>query len=68
MNIDLQTYWAINAYSREESLRAAAAHRLAAQLPRRPSPLRIHVAHWLHSLANQLEPSVDPLRGMLPAR
>jgi len=64
MNFDPHIFWAIGVYSREEMLRAAAAERLAAQLPHQPSALRLRAARWLHALADQLA----PLPGMQPAR
>ena len=67
MNMDLQSQWEVSAYFREEWLRAAEADRLADELPRRPSEMRLRVSRWLHSIANQLEPSIDPRPVVKPA-
>jgi hypothetical protein len=67
MNVDVFSNWEICAYMREEWLRSAQADRLADELPRHPSAMRMRVSRWLYSLANRLEPSVDPTPTIQPA-
>ena len=64
---DWQTIYEVGVAHREELLREAAAQQRALELPQGRSTLRASVSRWLHTLANRIEPTTQPLAGAQPA-